>query len=113
LKDFGHNKAGHELYRFQFKSYLPIAAKRGKALAPRFPQPLCQIGLNLESVLEAVFNSANAAFAVDFLQLFVGAFLLAFLASGETASSICEKSPRKCVIGGVEYSFLNTWPASG
>ena len=37
-------------YRFQFKSYLPIAAKRGKALAPRFPQPLCQIGLNLESV---------------------------------------------------------------
>jgi len=39
------------LYRFQFKSYLPIAAKRGKALAPRFPQPLCQIGLNLESVL--------------------------------------------------------------
>jgi len=37
-------------YRFQFKSYLPIAAKRWKALAPRFPQPLCQIGLNLESV---------------------------------------------------------------
>ena len=55
--------------------------------------------------LEAVFNAANAVFSVDFLQLFVGIFLLAFLASGENPSSICEKSPRKYVIIEVEYSF--------
>jgi len=33
----------------------------------------------LISNLEAVFNSANAAFAVNFPQFFVGAFLLAFI----------------------------------
>jgi len=49
------------LYRFQFKSYLSIAAKRGKALAPRFPQPLCQIGLNLESVLGEDMQSLTLA----------------------------------------------------
>jgi len=37
-------------YRFQLKSYLPIAAKPLETLASRFKPPLSQTGFNLESV---------------------------------------------------------------
>ena len=56
-------------------------------------------------IKEAIFIGANAVLAVKFPPLFVGIFLLAFLASGENTSLIGENLPRQSGIIAYEYSF--------